>query len=183
MTVTEFLADLVRRLESGDVEYALVGSIASMVYGEPRATLDIDAVVALAPSDVPRFLSLFPEPEFYVSPERALDAARRGSTFNVIHPGSGMKLDVFVASDPIEERQLKRRIRKLAIPGTLAWFSPPEELIVKKLEYHRDGGSHKHLRDIRSMLRISPDQIDISLVEELVHRFGLEEEWGRVGNA
>jgi hypothetical protein len=43
----DFLADLVHRLESRDLTYALVGSIATMSYGEPRATLDVDVVIAL----------------------------------------------------------------------------------------------------------------------------------------
>ena len=31
-------------------------------------------------------------------------------------------------------------------------MAPPEYVIVRKLEYHREGGSDKHLRDIASML-------------------------------
>lgn len=62
MLATEFLADLVRRLESREVTYALVGSIATMSYGEPRATLDIDVVVALGVSGLDTVTRLFPPP-------------------------------------------------------------------------------------------------------------------------
>ncbi|CAN5795741.1 hypothetical protein BH23GEM11_BH23GEM11_19020 [soil metagenome] len=61
-----------------------------------------------------------------------------------------------------------------------AYLSPPEELIIKKLQYFRDGGSEKHARDIRSMLTISPDQIDHDRLEQLVDSCNLRETWSAV---
>lgn len=135
-----------------------------MVYGEPRATLDIDVVVTLDRSASERLLDASPPPEFYLSPERVTAVAANGGTFNVVHPESGLKIDFFVASDRVEESQLARRVRRSVLPGLSGWFSPPEELIVKKLEYFRMGQSPKHLRDIRSMLRISPEAIDLGRI-------------------
>jgi hypothetical protein len=40
-------------------------------------------------------------------------------------------------------------------------------LVVKKLLYYQQGASDKHLRDIASMLRISPEQIDLGRVRDL----------------
>jgi hypothetical protein len=164
---SEFLADLVRRLEAQDLAYALVGSIAAMSYGEPRATLDIDVVVLLDDSGLDALAGLFQPPEFYLSLEAAKAAIRSKSQFNVIHPDSGMKVDFFVAGDALETSQIQRRQRRAMLPGVEAWCSPPEELIVKKLSYYQQGASDKHLRDISSMLRISPDQIDLKLIREL----------------
>lgn len=180
MTASDLLRYLILKLEEAGIPYALGGSVASMVYGEPRATLDIDVVVTLGPEAVARLLPSFPSPDFYVDEERMKEVARSGGTFNVIHPTSGLKIDFFAAGDPIEERQIARRIRKEALPGLEAWFSPPEELIVKKLEYWRSGGSDKHARDIRAMLAISPDAVDLDVLDELAERYGLREEWDRV---
>jgi hypothetical protein len=164
---TEFLADLVRRLESREVTYVLVGSIAAMTYGEPRATLDVDVVVALDTEELDDVVRLFPPPEFYLSVDAAKAAVRAKSQFNVIHPASGMKVDFFVAGDAVEMAQLARRLRRALLPGVDAWCSPPEELVVKKLLYYQQGGSDKHLRDIASMLRISSGQIDLTRVQDL----------------
>lgn len=180
MTLTDLLRRVVDGLEATRIPYAIGGSIASMGYGEPRATLDIDIVVTLGPGSARRLLDLFPPAEFYVSAERVDAVIRSGGSFNVIQPDTGFKVDFFVASDPIEKRQIERRIRRPLFPGVDAWFTPPEELIAKKLEYFRDGGAEKHLRDIRSMLEISPDEIDLGVVAELVSQFGLEREWARV---
>lgn len=127
MRATEFLADLVQRLDGAELEYALVGSIAAMSFGEPRATLDIDVVVALETSDLTTFQRLFPVPDFYLSADAAREAVASRQQFNVIHPTSGMKVDFFVAGDDIERAQLERRVRRLILPGVEAWCSPPEE--------------------------------------------------------
>ena len=117
----EFLADLVRRLEGRDLTYALVGSIATMSYGEPRATLDIDVVISLDGSDLEAVEDLFPPPEFYLSVEAARAAVRSKSQFNVIHPGSGMKMDFFVAGDAIEGSQIERHPNSSTSIGFGIW--------------------------------------------------------------
>jgi hypothetical protein len=50
-------------------------------------------------------------------------------------------------------------------------------VIVRKLEYYREGGSQKHLRDIRSMLAISGEQLDRAALNEWIERLGLQTEW------
>jgi hypothetical protein len=40
----------------------------------------------------------------------------------------------------------------------------PEDVIVKKLEYYREGLSEKHLRDIAGILQICPYPIDYDYV-------------------
>jgi len=48
---------------------------------------------------------------------------------------------------------------------------------MRKLEYYREGGSQKHLRDIRSMLAISGEQLDRAALNEWIERLGLQTEW------
>ncbi len=59
-------------------------------------------------------------------------------------------------------------------------LAPPEYVIVRKLEYYREGGSEKHLRDIRAMLAISGDLLDRPALLDWIARLGLETEWRRV---
>ena len=72
-----------------------------------------------------------------------------------------------MVGDAVEESQIRRRLRRLILPGLEAWCSPPEELIIKKLSYYQQGASDKHLRDIASMLRISPEQIDLERIRRM----------------
>ena len=54
-------------------------------------------------------------------------------------------------------------------------------MIVRKLEYYREGGSEKHLRDIRAMLRVSGEDIRIDEIERWVRSLGLSRQWEAVG--
>ena len=180
MQAADLLRHLVSVLEELDLPYALAGSIASMAYGEPRATLDIDVVVRLDPADIDRLKTRFPSDEFYLDVEAAGIAIAEGSQFNIIHPSSGLKIDVFVEGDEVEHIQIEDRRRMPALPGLTAAFSPPEELILKKLLYYRDGGSDKHVRDVRAMLEISGDEIDLDRIERGAEALDLGEIWKSV---
>ncbi|MDQ3555937.1 MAG: hypothetical protein M3409_04050 [Gemmatimonadota bacterium] len=59
----EILRYVVEALEDLQIPDAIVGSIASIAYGEPRSTRDIDVVVDLQRADVPRLRSRFSAPE------------------------------------------------------------------------------------------------------------------------
>jgi hypothetical protein len=49
--------------------------------------------------------------------------------------------------------------------------------IVRKLEYFREGGSDKHLRDIRAMCHVSAEQIDQRALKGWIVRQGVEAQW------
>lgn len=78
-------------LEKAGLRYLISGSVAAMLYGEPRVTLDIDFVVSLRAEDIARLPDTYPEAEFYLPPLDviAAEAARPAKGhFNVIHPAS-----------------------------------------------------------------------------------------------
>ncbi|MGD0536577.1 MAG: hypothetical protein ABSC03_02900 [Verrucomicrobiota bacterium] len=165
------------------VRYLVSGSVAAMLYGEPRVTHDIDLVVLLRSEDVPRLAEVFPAPEFYVPPASVIAAEMsrdlRGH-FNLVHIGSGLKADFYLASRDELHAWAFRHTRRYAIGEISIALAPPEYVILRKLEYYREGGSEKHRRDIRAMLAISGDQIDRPAVAEWIQRRGLETEWRRV---
>lgn len=168
-------------LERQGVPYMLVGSLASMLYGEPRMTRDIDFVVDLPVSRAEALCAEFPSPEFYVSLPAARQAAAQGGQFNVIHPSSGNKIDLMIARrDAWGRTQLARRLRKEVLQGTTGFVASPEDVILAKLWYYQDGGSDKHLRDIAAMLQISGTEIDRNYIEEWAAQLGLVEPWRAV---
>jgi len=72
------------------------------------------------------------------------------------------------------------RARRLDVEGEPLVVAPPEYVIVRKLEYYREGGSEKHLRDIRSMLDTSPELIQRAELERQIVARGLQEAWRQV---
>ncbi|MCA9312032.1 MAG: hypothetical protein KDA21_12545 [Phycisphaerales bacterium] len=167
-------------LEALGIPYFTTGSMASTLYGEPRFTNDVDVVIRLPAGDVMPLCAAFPGPEFYVSPEAARDAARHATQFNVIHPGSGLKVDFMVAEETEFNRSRFQRVRPVVIaPGVTVNFASPEDVILRKLQYFQEGGSEKHLRDIRGILRLCEPPIDDAYVRVWARTLGVEEEWAR----
>lgn len=180
MPAPEPLSVFIEPLESLDLPYFITGSVAASVYGEPRLTADIDVVLLLSINQVAALRTAFPEDAYYVPPDETLLAeVGRGSrgTFNLIHHASHFKADIYVAGhDPLHTWALKHK-RRIDLERGATWVAPPEYVILRKLEFLREGGSDKHVRDIRFILAVTP--VDRSFLEREVTRLGVHEQWAR----
>jgi len=54
---------------------------------------------------------------------------------------------------------------------------PPEDVIIKKMEYYREGGPEKHLRDITGILKVSAEDIDPDYIAQWAERLDLVKIW------
>ena len=86
MTLTELLADMVRRLDDAHIPYMVTGSTASAYYGEPRATRDLDIVVDPTPEALAVLIDGLLADHMYVDRDAATSALREQTQFNVIGP-------------------------------------------------------------------------------------------------
>ncbi len=161
MNESELIRKIVWTFETHDIPYFITGSIASIAFGEPRYTNDIDVVADMSIQNSAQLLAAFPSPEFYVSESAVRAAVLKRFQFNIIHPTSGLKVDVMIPGDDAYNRlRMSRRVRLEVDHETIGWFSSAEDLILKKLEFYRLGGSEKHLRDISGILLVQGDRID-----------------------
>lgn len=168
-------------LDSAHVAYMVSGSVASMVYGEPRLTNDVDIVVALSAAQANDIEKLFPLSDFYCPPSEviAIETRRpRRGHFNIIHHETGHKADIYTAgSDPLQAWGLQHRQAIEVVPGKSLWIAPPEYVILRKLEYYREGQSEKHILDIRGMLDVSGDTLDKAFLRDQIEHMNLSREW------
>jgi predicted nucleotidyltransferase len=177
----DLLRHTIDALERLGVRYMLVGSFASIAYGEPRLTQDIDVVVDLPEQLIAQFCSTFPAPEFYLSEAAVRDSLRSRTPFNVLHPSSGNKIDFMPPRDDEWGRvQLNRRQRVRLLADREGYAARPEDVIIGKLWYYSEGGSEKHLRDIAGMLQISSDQIDRDEIARWADKLGFTPIWQAV---
>jgi hypothetical protein len=170
-------------LERLQLRYLISGSVAAMLYGEPRVTHDIDLVIFLRMQDIGRLAEVFAQPQFYLPPEETISAEvlrGKGGQFNVLHIESALKADFFTTSRDELQTWAFRNVVQYQFQNTTVRLAPPEYVIVSKLEYYREGGSDKHLRDISSMLRVSGERIDRSVLNDWISRRGVEAEWRKV---
>ncbi len=170
-------------LQSEGIRYFISGSVAAMLYGEPRVTHDIDLVVFLRGTDIAKLPKLYPSPEFYVPPAEVIAAEmsrQQHGCFNIIHADSSLKADFFTANRDELHAWAFRNLKQYSARNMDVSLAPPEYVIVRKLEYFREGGSDKHLRDIRGILNISGQQINQADLDEWIQRRGVDAEWRKV---
>ena len=174
----ELLLYAVKRFEKLKIPYLITGAVASIAYGEPRFTNDIDIVADIKLGQVEAFKSCFPEDEFYLEADSIKNAIDRRRQFNIIHPSSGLKVDVIISKGDSFDQSRFRRVKKLNVSEKdSANFAAPEDVIIKKLEYFKKSGSDRHLRDIKSMLKISAEIIDHTYISSWAEKFDVMEIW------
>ena len=166
----------VRQIEELGLPYAIGGSMAASAYGVPRFTRDVDIVVDLPLEKVREFAARFPHADFYIDEVVIREAVRERSQFNIIHHESGVKVDIYIPADPIQQNQINRARRLVSESGE-ASYSPPEELIVMKLDYYQYGQPQRHLEDIVSLLYGLRGDVDFEMIEREVAARGLQEPW------
>lgn len=181
MEQIDILRHAVDVLDRLNVPYMVVGSIASIAYGESRFTQDIDIVAAFRMEDVAPLLAAFPPSEFYVSESAVRDAIRTSFQFNVIHPKSGNKIDfILPRTEEWAAGRMRRRrpIRLLADRDVMT--ASPEDVILGKLWYYSEGGGDRHLRDIAGILRVTGDGVDRAEVERWATKLGYLDVWNQI---
>ena len=181
MTQAELLRHLVEVLEAVGADYMIGGSHASMYYGEPRLTRDVDVIVALRAEQLHALLDRFPSGEFYVDETAARDAIRTSTQFTIIHPTSGLKIDVYVNPDtPYDRARLARRQRLPLLPDVPAYFAAPEDVILYKLLYNQQVESGMHLRDVLGIIRVSGPELDERYIAHWADQLGVRTVWERL---
>ncbi|MEW6009500.1 MAG: hypothetical protein AB1629_07705 [Candidatus Omnitrophota bacterium] len=152
-----------------------------MAYGEPRLTNDIDIVAAIGEHHILDLIAAFPEGEFFISEGMIREAIRHYGQFNIIHPSSGLKVDVMIKQNtPFDISRFKRARSIHPAESYQANFSAPEDVIIKKMEYYKEGGSEKHLRDITGILKVSGEIVDRDYISDWSQRLGLTEIWDAI---
>lgn len=156
---------VVRAFDELGIEYVVGGSLASSVYGVPRATQDVDLVADLTITHADRLEELLGR-EFYVDADMIRDAVRRRGSFNVIHLATMFKADVFLMRrDDWSREEMKRaRLEELDGPdgAVTIRFASPEDTLLHKLVWYRLGDevSDRQWSDILGVLKIQGEDLD-----------------------
>jgi hypothetical protein len=172
MTDASLISLFVRPLNRLSIPYLVTGGVASVVYGEPRLTRDIDLVIGLRPRDARRFAAAWSAEEFYVPPVEVIEEESGRPAhghFNVIHNLTAMRADIYLpGDDALNAWAFAHKVRRLIDDDEVS-LAPIEAVILSK--------SDRHLRDIHRMLRVSGDLVNRPELERWAARLGVEGEW------
>jgi hypothetical protein len=73
MTTPDIHGLLLAPLHSTGLAYMVTGAVATIAYGEPRMTNDVDVVLRLDAQGAARLVSVFSDTEYYVPPQEVME--------------------------------------------------------------------------------------------------------------
>ncbi|MGR3309834.1 MAG: hypothetical protein ACUZ77_03580 [Candidatus Brocadiales bacterium] len=159
----------------------LTGSVASSLQGEPRATHDIDVVVAIQKPVVKNLVMAFPQPDFYLDEDSVVDAIDRQRMFNLIDVKEGGKVDFWILTDePFDQSRFSRKYVE-EVMGIRIQVSSPEDTILAKLRWAKlSGGSEKQFTDALRVYEVQFGKLDMNYLEYWVKELDIEPMWKRL---
>jgi len=177
----EVTARVVAILENLEIPYFVVGSLASSAHGIPRSTQDIDIVADFRRCDPTRLAGALAT-EFYLDPDRIVDAIEKGGSFNIIHLATMFKVDLFVLGSEapfVEEMNRRVSIAFRDDPDNRLWVASAEDTVVQKLRWYRLGGgiSDRQWQDVIGILRVTSRRgpLDMSYLRRQAAALGVSD--------
>lgn len=159
------------------VPYFVSGSFASSAHGVPRATHDIDIVIAPSIEQLKQLLAHFPPSDYATDEEDALDALGRETSFQVIDFATMWKVDFMIKQRTEFDQARFRRRSIVEIAGVPLYTASAEDILVTKLWWAKLGESEQQLRDAAGIIEIQRDRLDLEYVNDWVTTLELQEQW------
>lgn len=169
----DFLQRLVAALNDAGIAYMLSGSIGSSFYGQPRATNDIDVVIAPTETQLHTFAESLGE-DYYVSFEAVREALKNNSMFNVIDVQTSWKADLLIRKKrPFSLEEFQRR-QIANVMGLDVWILSPEDVILSKLEWAKNTKSDQQFRDALGVATVQWDRLDQDYLNKWAKKLQVE---------
>ena len=177
---------VVEAFERHGIRYFITGSLASSVQGEFRATNDIDIVADVDTSQLRPLLDELSR-DFVADHDQAFAALASGSSFNLIHRVTYLKVDVFPCVSAFDAEATQRAESIAISPGIASLrVATREDILLAKIRWYRlgDETSETQRRDIQRLIALNAGEFDESYlhlwamqlaISDLLERFLSEE--------
>lgn len=170
----ELIVQVSRALEEAGVTYALTGSVASSIHGEPVFSADADFVVRMDERQARDLARRVPKSLFADSEMLVRAASERGCA-NLYDPAMGLKADISVLSENPYHAEVLRRARRLVLSekGVSFWVVSPEDIVLMKLVWRKDSRSQKQWDNALGVVRVQGHQLDWAYLRRWAAELGV----------
>ena len=159
------------------VLYYITGSLASSVHGEFRATNDLDVVALLERRHLGPLVTDL-SVDFFADLEQAESALDGGTSFNLLHRVTLLKVDVFPCSSAFDREAMGRAIdvAVAGMRGPLRVISK-EDILLAKLRWYRLGHetSERQRRDIEALAALNRHAFDYAYLSRWAEELGVQD--------
>lgn len=152
------LGNLSRVLKECNVPYMIIGGLASAIWGNPRATLDIDVTIWVADDHIQKTVSML-EKEYTFMVENSFDFISETRVLPV-KTNENLRIDIIFGALPFEIDAIDRAV-EVKVGDTFIKFCTAEDLILLKIFSERS----KDLEDVRSIVQFQKDNLDFVYLE------------------
>ena len=136
------LQDVFRSLQKRDVEYLVIGGIASILYGVPRATFDLDILIKPTPDNTQRLLEALSEAGLGTA---SLTSVRDILANEITVFKDKVRVDVQTSTPGLDFSEAWDRRQTMCFEGQDFYVVSKEDLIAAK----RAAGRDVDLEDVR----------------------------------
>lgn len=175
MNSDDAVVQVVRALNSIKMPYMVTGSLASNMYGVSRSTKDADFVLQSGEFDFTAFRNALGS-GFRLDPQMSFETVTATSRY-IIHKteGSPFKIELFFLTDDPHDRIRFERRKSGRFAGEPVWLASPEDVIITKLRWSKQGKRTKDVDDVRNVIEVQSDAIDWAYVHRWCDEHGTRE--------
>lgn len=163
-------------LDEHGVPYVVIGGLANAVWGEPRATLDIDVTVWVDEPEIAAVAEVLTS-EFDVLVSHPVEFVKENRVLP-LSSVSGVRIDVIFGLLPFERDAIRRGVVREVGDGPVR-FCTAEDLILMKIVSDRE----RDRADAEGVALRRMAELDLAYLEprvrELADLLGKPEIWGR----
>ena len=168
------LKQIARLLEKQHVPYMVIGGLAVAIWGNPRATIDIDITVWISDDQIENLLKAITQ-KYKCMVDSPFDFISETSVLP-IRSAKDLRIDIIFGALPFEKTAIERAVI-IEVGETPIKFCTAEDLILLKIFSERS----KDLDDIRGIVQFQREKLDYTFldtrIEELSNLLDRPEIW------
>ena len=164
---------IVAKLEKLEKPFAFTGGLATITYGDPRTTRNVDLIMKINPweRDFADKLADILSDDFFFSIESCREAIDEQTMFQAIDKETMFKVDIHLSD--IVPGSCDRRCNVRIPTGRIVPMVSPEDSILSKLVWIKLGSGISR-KDVVAMLRVQ-ENLDTEYLETTAMQLGVEQ--------
>lgn len=139
---------------------AIMGGIATSVFGRPRTTYDVDGFILIEPAKAEKVMEKFKAAGFNFYKKHPIKTISGMRFITLLYSKLKTYVDLFIAETEFQQGIIGRA-EKVRLGKTLIPIVSPEDLILLKLK----SGRAKDVEDVREILMENKNRLDYSYLK------------------